>query len=208
MSIIKKTDCVKIIKPNEIYTVHPLINLLTVINYKPTTNPETTESCHILPQLSDNEIIFIKKKQQLQDTGKINIGIADNTENDMHDNDKILKDETILNFELPINSNNFLEIVFNINSVSQLIEWIINFDVTNEKVVKLVLNLFWVTKQDKINEEYEMFIKLNQKIIKLMFDKDIDNELMTKIIDKMLKENYGKKIKYLDKIKKYLIKYI
>ena len=52
------------------------------------------------------------------------------------------------------------------------------------------------------------FIMMNRKLFNKFLDRKIDDAIIIKIINRLIKNNYGKKIKYISKIKKYLIKYI
>jgi hypothetical protein len=121
--------------------------------------------------------------------------------------------DPLLYFTLPINSNNFLDLIFNITTIEHLNEWlnyyetliIDDYDIFN---INLVLDLFWKNYYNIINQNINSFINLNQKIIKIMFNKNIDIKIIEKISNKIIEVNYGKKIKYIDEIKKYLTKYI
>ena len=202
MSNIKKSNCIKHININELFTIHPLLNYVL----KFTDNPPQTELCHVLPQLRNNILTFVSKFEK---DNNLNISLSNETKNEPEDEiDKCKIADPLSNFTIPVNSNNFIEVVFNINSISRLSEWIDNFDLNNKEVVKLVLNLFWVNYCDKIDDNYDEFVKFNQKIIKLIFNKSIDQEITIKIVNRLIRNNYCKKIKYLDKIKKYLMKYI
>lgn len=203
--ILGKKDCIKSINANEISSIHPLLN--HVYNFD--ILKLDSDMCFVIPQIVDNKITPMVKKTILRDDDiKISDVHIDDKKVDKYDDNTIKKINPLTNFSLPINSNNFLEIVFGINTFYQLDEWIQNIDVSNIRVINTVLNLFWINHYSDVDNNFEIFVKLNQKIIKLLFNKDIAQEIMIKIINRMLKNNYGKKIKYLDKIKKYLMKYI
>jgi hypothetical protein len=214
MSNIKKTECIKLFKSNEPSSIHPLLNL--IINRS--NNPKLNESnnnidlCHILPQIANNMMFFMMKPSSLKnDESQLNMQISEIKSDVIKDGKQNeVCDNPFTNFMLPINGNNFLEIVFNITTINQLYEWISNFDVNirSKNIVELVLDLFWINNYNKIDDELDMFIKLNQEIIKIMFNKNVSHEIVIKIINRLVRNNYGKKIKYLDKIKKYLMKYI
>ena len=70
------------------------------------------------------------------------------------------------------------------------------------------MNLFWKNYYNIIDEDIDNFIIVNKKIIKKFMYKEIDEAIIIKIINRLIKNNFGKKIKYINKIKKYLIKYI
>ena len=57
---------------------------------------------------------------------------------------------------------------------------------------------------ETINDNMDEFIYLNSLISKLLFFKKITTEESQKISNKLISENYGTKIKYLEKIKKYI----
>lgn len=205
--ILEKKDCIKTVNVNDISSIHPLLNYV----YNFDTQKPDSDMCLVIPQVVDNKIVSIVKKSVLHDDND-DIRIADkqidNKEFSKHNVGTVKSTNPLINFSLPINSNNFLEIVFGINTFYQLDEWIQNIDISNTEIINIVLNLFWINHYSEVDNNFEIFVKLNQKIIKLLFNKDIPQEIMAKIMNRMLKNNYGKKIKYLDKIKKYLIKYI
>lgn len=210
--ILKKNDCINLKKANAYSSIHPLLNVHVYFSQSTAYNKNM---CNVIPQIHISET---QKMPLLQSTIEINTLMERDKYSSQSEEQvsKCLKDdgvkciEPVLNFTLPINSNNFLEVVFNINTLNQLDEWINTFDFSKENIniVELVLDLFWINNYDKIDENLDIFIKLNQKIIKLIFDKDISIDLMSKIINRLMRHNYGKKIKYLRKIKKYLTKYI
>jgi hypothetical protein len=70
------------------------------------------------------------------------------------------------------------------------------------------LNLYWKNYYNKIDEDIDNFVIVNKKIFKKFLNKELNNEIILKIINRLIKNNYGKKIKYISKIKKYLVKYI
>jgi hypothetical protein len=111
-------------------------------------------------------------------------------------------------FCLPINSNNYIEIVFGISNINKLSQWINMIDDTDIELLDFVMGLFWKNYYNIIDEDMDSFIGVNRKIIKKFMYKDIDNNIIVKIVNRLIKNNYGKKIKYINKIKKYLTKYI
>ena len=114
----------------------------------------------------------------------------------------------LMYFTSPINSNNFLELVFNISNPYQLNQWINLLDSSEIKLLRFVLNLYWKNYYNKIDDDMDNFIVVNKKIFRKFLNKNIDDKIIIKIINRLIKNNYGKKIKYISKIKKYLIKYI
>jgi hypothetical protein len=50
----------------------------------------------------------------------------------------------------------------------------------------------------------DSFIKLNKIIIKYIYNKDILDIDLRNLSNKIIRKYYGKKIKYLEKIKKYI----
>ena len=109
-----------------------------------------------------------------------------------------------INFSFPINSNNFLDIVFGITNITQLTGWFIGYNIEDKKTINLVLSLFWENYYETINDNMNEFVYLNSLIAKLLFFKKITTEESLKISNKLISENYGTKIKYLEKIKKYI----
>jgi len=187
------------IKPSSDNTVyiHPLIN------YHEESIIKKNDS-YILPQLIDN-IITVKKNNTIDNDIKLNI----DTVTESTSTDKSVENiNPLLYFTSPINSNNFLEIVFGISNLYQLNQWINLIDNSEIKLLEFVLNLYWKNYYNKIDEDMETFIIINKKIFKKFFDKNIDNSIIILMINRLIKNNYGKKIKYISKIKKYLIKYI
>lgn len=204
---LEKKDCIKTVDVNDTGSIHPLLNHA----YNFGDRKLDSNMCFVIPQVVDNKIVSMIKKTMLHDDND-DISITDkqidNKELDKQNVSTVENTNPLINFSLPVNSNNFLEIVFGINTFYQLDEWIQNIDVSNIEIINIVLNLFWFNHYSEVDNNFEIFVRLNQKIIKLLFNKNITQEIVAKIMNKMLKNNYGKKIKYLDKIKKYLIKYI
>ena len=118
--------------------------------------------------------------------------------------------DPVFNFTLPINKNNFLDVVFQISSLEDFKKWLLENDLKKLPIqmINTVFDLFWENHYNKIDEDINLFIEINKKLINVIFEKDIAIGTLNKIVNKMIKNNYGKKIKYLDKIKKYLTKYI
>ena len=114
----------------------------------------------------------------------------------------------LVNFTLPINSNNFLDVVLSMTTVEQLYEWLDNCNDDDKKMIKIVLDLFWKNYYSIINENIELFVKINHKIIDLFFNRKLSNEIVSSISVSFIKKYSGKKINYLNKIKKNLMKYI
>ena len=119
----------------------------------------------------------------------------------------------LMYFTLPINSNNFLDVIFNINTIENLYEWLhyyetIDLQTNDIFIMGLVLDLFWKNYYNIIDQNIDIFINLNQKLVKILFNKIISVDVISEITNKIIEENYGKKIKYIDEIKKYLTKYI
>jgi hypothetical protein len=118
--------------------------------------------------------------------------------------------DPVLNFMIPINNSNFLDVVFQITSVEDLNDWISNYDIKSIpiEIINIVLDLFWLNYYQTIDSNLNSFIKLNQKLINIVYNRNVSLDITTKIVRKLIKNNFGKKIKYLNKIKKYLTKYI
>ncbi len=196
-----KNDCINIIKPDNL-SIHSLINYV----YK---SEESSNLCSTLPYVSKNVINFFNDENNTTNNNieiKLDIDLNSESTNKLPSNVPDLLDP-VLNFSFPINNNNFIEIVFNITSINKLSEWFDYYDLSDRDTVDLVLDLFWLNNTT-INENIDQFILLNQKIIKIIFNNEITINESTKIVNKLIKNNYGKRIKYLDKIKKYLTKYI
>jgi hypothetical protein len=117
------------------------------------------------------------------------------------------------NFEYPINLNNFLNIVYNINNLNDLFEYINNNHkiLLKETYIRL-LNNSWYSLFDNIKNNFDLFLKINIFIFKDLMKKnnindclndDIINDI-TNIIRKLIKKN-KRKINYIQKIKEKLI---
>ena len=201
--IIQKEECLDIVNLNNINIdfvyIHPLFNYLD-------KNTLEKEKCYILPQLIDNKLNIIKDNIIKKDNIIINTDLL--SESTTHTDNDIKDIDPLLYFTLPVNSNNFLEIVFNISNISQLNEWINMINDSEIKLLDFVLNLYWKNNYSKIDEDIDNFIIINKKIFKKFLNKDLNNDIILKIVNRLIKNNYGKKIKYISKIKKYLIKYI
>ena len=201
--IIHKKDCLDTININnkntEIHHIHPLFNFLYKDNY-------TKEKCYILPQLINNKIDIVKDNIIKEEKIRINSDLFLNSTESDKEVDKDIN--PLLYFTLPINSNNFLELVFNISNSSQLNQWINLIESSEYKLLEFVLNLYWKNYYNKIDEEIDSFIIVNKKIFKKFYNKDITDDILLKIITILIKKKYGEKIKYISKFNKYLIKYI
>ena len=179
--ILSKDDCLKFNDKKSSYTLHPLINFIKNIENS------DINSCIVLPQLIDKKSNHIIQKNILDNNKDVN---------------------PVFNFSLPINSNNFLDIVLNINTINKLHEWFKNCDIDDIDIINLVLDLFWKNYYHIINDNLNDFYYFNQFLIKKLFNKDIKLSIIIKIINKIIKKHNDNEIKYLIKIKKYLLKYI
>jgi hypothetical protein len=189
--VLKKNDCISI-EENKYY-IHPLLNKIETIEKKTYVT---------IPQINKNTEIILdtfyenKKLNNLNINGEI---IKSSNYNERLDLINVMT--------FPINSNNFLDIVFNITTISNLSNFINNLDINNKEILDIVFDLFWKNYYNIIDQNLDDFININIKLVKKYFDKVISIDIMTKIINKLIKKNYGKKIKYISKIKKYLDKY-
>jgi len=230
--ILNKNDCIKFVKSDKILTsqnsidIHPLLSIIV-------ENPKNTgDFCYVIPQVAndnDNEIIqrklisSIKNEKNELNIDDLNINISSDSDTSSissKSSDETIKQpsknqisdinevDKVMLFTLPINSNNFLEIVFDISNIGQLNNWITNLDKKNTEIIDIALNIFWINYYNKIDKDFETFIKLNKNIINNILNKEVSIDIINKIVYRLIKKNYGKKIKYLDKIKKYLRKYI
>jgi hypothetical protein len=177
--------------------IHPLINMYDTSILK-------KDESYVLPQLIDN-VLTIKNKKDINN----NIIINSDTELQSSTTNKLEVDiNPLMYFTSPINSSNFLELVFNISNPYQLNQWINLLDSSEIKLLRFVLNLFWLNYHNKVDDDMDNFIIVNKKIFKKFLNKNIDDKIIIKIVNRLIKNNYGKKIKYISKIKKYLTKYI
>ena len=202
--IIKKNDCLDIINKNKldkkIHYIHPLLQYVMNDTFK-------IENCYKLPQYNDNNILIYNANiNNIEQSITLNNSISESSNINQTTNSSIIN--PLLYFTMPINSNNFLEIIFGISTIFNLNEWINLINPSDIELLDFVLNLYWKNYYNKIDEDINNFIIINKKIIKKFLNKDIDNEIIKKIVNKLIKNNYGKKIKYINKIKKYLTKYI
>ena len=198
-NIIEKKECLGTINPNKnknVKYIHPLINTFKEELFD-------KEKCYVLPQIIDNRIQLVNQPK---------------TDEKLILNSNVLSDSSISEtnttinplsyFCLPINSNNYIEIVFGISNINKLSQWINMIDDTDIELLDFVMGLFWKNYYNIIDEDMDSFIGVNRKIIKKFMYKDINNDIIIKIVNRLIKNNYGKKIKYINKIKKYLTKYI
>lgn len=190
-------DKINVSNPEDaIVYIHPLINFHNSSFIK-------KNETYILPQLIEN-ILTIKNKKDIENEIILNSDTI-STESSIKPTIPI---NPLLYFTSPINSSNFLELVFNISNVYQLNQWINLINISDIKLLRQVLKYFWINYHNKVDEEMDTFIIVNKKIFKKFLYKDVDDKIIIKIINRLIKNNYGKKIKYISKIKKYLTKYI
>lgn len=107
-------------------------------------------------------------------------------------------------FSMPINRNNFLEIMFNIYNVNSLNDWFNLNNYINYETINLILNLFWEQYYTDIENSISIFINLNIDIIFIYLKKKLDYKNTKIIIYKLINNFYNKKINYLEEIKEYL----
>lgn len=172
--------CIREIFAKDKYVINPQMNIIYELQ-------NNIDGCVVLPQKQNNQYFDIKKN------------FVNNIINPLS------------YFELPINSNNFLEIIFNINNINNLYDWFINYkiskDIESDEILNLVLNLFWYKKFNIIKNNIEDFIQFNKILIKLIYNKVLELNILSRIIIKLVKKYHNKKILYLVKLKKYLMKY-
>jgi hypothetical protein len=207
-NIITKNTCLKKVHANTV-DIHPLLNYSMSM-----PNDIKNNEFFVIPYVSKNIIKINKLLDSCDDqniTNKLNspnLNFSDSLLNDkQNDPSNIIKNisaNNSVNFSFPINSNNFLDIVFNITNIGQLINWFMGYNIEDKKTINQVLSLFWENYYETINENMDEFIYLNSIISKLLFFKKITTEESQKISNKLISENYGTKIKYLEKIKKYI----
>lgn len=216
IGILTKNDCISTIKSDDHCVIHPLIN--NVSHYK-----GDTERCLIIPQIvneiNKNTLFYTLDKTILNKRKKKDKLIFDTNNKDIEDTEisesiselslcDVECKNPLIHFTLPINSNNFLDVVLSMTTVEQLYEWLDNCIDDDKKMIGLVLDLFWKNYYTIIDENIELFIKINHKIIDLVFNRNLSNDIVSSISVTFIKKYSGKKINYLNKIKKYLMKYI
>ena len=192
---IKKNVCIEEINNKNI---HPLMNIIIDDTEK--------NKCLVIPQIENNICNIIKTKIDLKED-YLNIDYF----NEKKTEKKIEKiEDNVLFFTLPINSNNFLEIVFNISNLEQLNNWlnILNTNNINLNIINTVFNLYWNNNYDDILNDLDLFITINYKLINKFLNKNINLTITNNIINKLINEPYEKNINYIDKIKKYIMLYI
>jgi hypothetical protein len=219
ISVLKKDDCISIRKPEQEHIIHPLVN--SVSYYKKIDNDKTY--CLLIPQIIDyygkNILIYYLDQNKIKKRKEKNRLIFDSKNKDIEDTEisetiselSLCNDECnnpLISFSLPINSNNFLDVVFSIANMEHLYDWLNNCHDDDKKMIGNVLDLFWKNYNGVINENIELFIKINHKIINIMFNHNLSHEIVVSISVSFIKKYYGKKINYLNKIKKNLMKYI
>jgi hypothetical protein len=209
-------DCllkIKLSTNDDVHMIHPQLNLH--LNIQPIDIPTTTNDiCMVQPQLFKNKVLVMKTMNKTNDIS-VNFNIDEKKQNSTPKKDVIIEAvcmaQPIMNFIMPINSNNWLDIVCNIQTVDKLDNFIRTLNSEESyfnTLIDLVLNLFWKNYYHIVDNDIKSFIKLNKKIIDIIFNKDISDKIATKITNKFIRNNYGKKIKYLEKIQKYLNKYL
>lgn len=216
IKILKKNDCISTIKSGKHNVIHPLIN--SFIHFS-----DDITRCLIIPQIlnemNKNTLFYTLDKTKLNNKKKKDRLIFDTNNKDIEDTEisesiselSLCDDECnnpLINFTLPINSNNFLDVVLSMTTVEQLYEWLDNCKDDDKKMIGIVLDLFWKNYYSIIDENIELFIKINHKIIDLIFNHNLSNDIVSSISVSFITKYSGKKINYLNKIKKYLMKYI
>jgi hypothetical protein len=136
---------------------------------------------------------------------KTNYKILDTTE---------LKIEALItnHFHYPINSVNFLSIVYEIDNLTELYDYI-NNNINNlySTTIIRILNNSWLEFNDLIIDNIDLYININELIFKkIAFDMikiyspdEIHNKLLNGI-KKIYNKYKNKKIIFFNKIKKYL----
>jgi hypothetical protein len=223
IKILTKNDCISTIKSEDHSVIHPLINNISHFNIISDSNKKNITRCLIIPQIlneiNKNTLFFSLEKNKLNKRKKKDKLIFDTNNKDIEDSKisesiselSLCDDECnnpLINFTLPINSNNFLDVVLSMTTVEQLYEWLDNCIDDDKKMIGIVLDLFWKNYYNIIDENIELFIKINHKIIDLIFNRKLSNDIVSSISVTIIKKYSGKKINYLNKIKKYLMKYI
>ena len=217
-NIINKTTPIKELKSNTI-DIHPLVNFLIELP------DDKKKQYFVLPQIFNNVIIFGKDLKKSDDANLSDSELffsdtqasnKDKDDDDDNDDDHLTKFEKIdskssntpknesINFSFPINSNNFLDVIFNITNIKQLTNWLNTYDTNDKDTVDLVLNLFWKNYYNTVDQNMTDFNELNYLIVKIMFDKILTQNEVQLLSNKIISKNYKKKIKYLEKIKKYI----
>jgi hypothetical protein len=222
IKILTKNDCISTIKSNNHSVIHPLINSILHYNTISDSNDDMTK-CLIIPQIlneiNKNTLFYGLDKNKLNKRKKKDRLIFDTNNKDIEDTEisesiselSLCDDECnnpLINFTLPINSNNFLDVVLSMTTIEELYEWLDNCIDDDKKMIGIVLDLFWKNYYNIIDENIELFIKINHKIIDLIFNRKLSNDIVSSISVTFIKKYSGKKINYLNKIKKYLMKYI
>lgn len=181
---ITKTTCINEVNKKTRLFIHPLLNTpITLTEFD-------NEKCIVIPQIKNNEPKVFFKKSDISNNAK-----------KLH---SVAQDNPILNFSLPINKYNFLEIVYNITNIKQLDDFVTNYSEQNNKLIKVIMDLFWETKIDEIINNIDLFININQKMFKNIFNTNYSYNQLQLIIIKLTKKYNNKKIKYIPKVKKYL----
>ena len=193
-------------------------NKINKIN-KITKQPINKNNC--INNLINNNFIFynffnsMKKNNNDKNNDKCEL-IPSIPFNEKKNNDKNKNNNNFLitnYFHYPINCYNFLNIVYNINNLNDLYNYIKNNKNTllNETYIR-ILNNSWIELFNDINENFELFITINIFIFKELMKKnnmsdDLDDIMIsdiTNIIRKLLKKKRNK-INYLEKLKEKLI---
>lgn len=125
---------------------------------------------------------------------------------------KLLSEKNNLNFKtdllnyfiMPINSSNFLDVIFNINSIDKLDQWLNESKNININIITEVLDIFWKNNYMNFDKDFDKVINLNRTIFLLILKTKISEKELLEITEDFIKNNYSKKINYLNELKKYL----
>ena len=192
-NIITKNTCLKKISTNTT-DIHPLINYLLTL-----PNNVKNNEFFVIPYVENNIILFNKQLNSCDQniTNKIssvdlNFGdkLLNEKKNKVSNIIKNINMNNTINFSLPINNNNFLDIVFGITNIEQLINWFIGYNIDDIQTINLVLSLFWEKYYGTINDNLNEFNHLNFLIAKLLFSKKITSDESLKISNKLISEKY------------------
>lgn len=214
-NIINKTTPIKELKSNTI-DIHPLVNFLIELP------DDKKKQYFVLPQIFNNVIIFGKDLKKSDDANLSDSELffsdtqasnKDKDDDDDNDDDHLTKFEKIdskssntpknesINFSFPINSNNFLDVIFNITNIKQLTNWLNTYDTNDKDTVDLVLNLFWKNYYNTVDQNMTDFNELNYLIVKIMFDKILTQNEVQLLSNKIISKNYKKKLNIWKKSK-------
>jgi len=201
MKFINSVTYVKYVNMYEYLSIHPILNIIFLTKYD-------NEFYYTLPYNNNNKINLSYKPGESED--KIS-NVIDLTKNPS------------INFGMPIDETNFLEIVFNINDFNDLYDWIDeNKHLKNTKnqvvmfqniknqepesyLIDRILKLFWNKYKNDLDNNFDILIKINKLLIYIYFNENIHNDKILIITKNFIKNNFNNNnLNYINELKTFI----